>query len=138
MGTYCRIVLKASVPDAQVEEINAALYQQGFPIEIHNGVPYGAFHTEAMIQEDVRYMNEDPEGLKQAIGWKRPITVEYLEQNWMFTRRRQFCMKFGGGDEDDSMIRVVSSWARQNRELIDEAQSVYWQEEQLNKRGIVV
>ena len=129
MGTYAYIVLKGSVPDEKIKAINRLLADRGgLPIDVHNGVEYGSFCTDESVTEDVRFMNEDPEGLSQAPHWPRPISVEQLENNWPFTKRRQFCCTVGTQDEI-RWIAIAVAWVEENEDLIDKEESSRWRRE---------
>ncbi len=72
MGTYTKIVLNNK---NHSNIVNTILKQEyGLTYEVFNGVEYGCFYTQEMENEDIRYMNEDEEGLKQVPYFKRPIT----------------------------------------------------------------
>jgi len=135
MGTYCKIALKDSVQESQIELINQELETKGYLVDVHNGISYGAFFTQKMIQKDLRYMNEDPEGLKQVPHWTRPITAECLQENCFWIRHRQFCTKFGSQD-DERKILLVANWAACNKELIGDERSDNWTEQALKERGL--
>ena len=80
MGTYCKLSL-IDKSDTFIKNVNKELHDKGIDrIIYYNDIPYGAFTTHEMLEEDARYMNEDPEGLKQSPDSKRPITVKWLSQ----------------------------------------------------------
>ncbi|EFK33170.1 MULTISPECIES: hypothetical protein [Chryseobacterium group] len=74
MGTYSIIYLK----EAQLaEEVNNFL-KENFDLnyENFNGVDYGVFFTQAMFNEELRFLNEDEEGKKILAHYDRPLTTE--------------------------------------------------------------
>ncbi len=71
MGTYTKIALKNKKHAKMVNTILKKEY--GLTYQTFNGVEYGCFVTQEMENEDIRYMNEDEEGLKQMPHFKRPI-----------------------------------------------------------------
>ncbi len=71
MGTYTKIALKNKKHAKMVNTILKKEY--GLTYKTFNGVEYGCFVTQEMENEDIRYMNEDEEGLKQIPHFKRPI-----------------------------------------------------------------
>ncbi len=83
MGTYTKIILKDKKHAKKVNKILKEEY--GLIYETFNGVEYGYFVTQEMENEDIRYMNEDEEGLKQMPHFKRPInkkTYRSLTKYW--------------------------------------------------------
>jgi len=74
MGTYSIIYLKK--PE-KVEEVNELLRQQyNLKYQNCNGVDFGIFTSQEMFDEDLRYMNEDEEGIANLPHFKRPISKE--------------------------------------------------------------
>ncbi len=71
MGTYTKITLKNKKHAKMVNTILKKEY--GLTYQTFNGVEYGCFVTQEMENEDIRYMNEDKEGLKQMAHLRRPI-----------------------------------------------------------------
>lgn len=126
MGTYCKIVLKDK-SEENIKKVNEELTKRNFPTEYYNGIPYGAFNTREQINEDVRFMNEDEEGLKQMTHWKRPITFETLDQ-FFWNKIGHFHIKLSGGHiENVKMARIVSLWAFVNQSKIDLEESDNWE-----------
>lgn len=83
MGTYTKIALKDKKHAKMVNTILKKEY--GLTYKTFNGVEYGYFVTQEMENEDIRYMNEDEEGLKQVPHFKRPInkrTYRSLTKYW--------------------------------------------------------
>ena len=106
MGTYCYLHLKDK-SESNIKKVNNLLDKYGiWPKEVHNDVDYGAFTTREQLKEDARYMNEDPEGLKQAPGMQRPISFRELES--LFWNGIGTCViKLSGGTENDVLKRLL-------------------------------
>ena len=130
MGTYARIVLKKTVTGKKLKEINRELSRRGIPIAVHEGVEYGAFITNETMAEDVRFMNEDPEGLKQMPGTPRPVTINQVIDQY-FYKPRLFCRKLRYEDEMQE-VAIVVAWAEEHPELIDQNESSYCQREEID------
>jgi len=74
MGTYSILYLKK--PE-KTEEVNELLKKQyNLTYETYSGVEYGLFFSQEMFDEDLRYMNEDEEGIANLPHFKRPISKE--------------------------------------------------------------
>lgn len=103
-----------------VERVNQELNKLGVKVKKYNGVPYGAFVTMRQIEEDARYMNEEPEGLKQAPDWPRPIKPEALQQVF-WNKIGLFCLKLSGGrtDQELTIALVVALYMRKHRNLFN-------------------
>ena len=80
MGAYTRIVLKRA---GFAEKVNNRLKELGLVYPMHNGVEWGLFRTEKMEEEDIRFVNEDPEGLKQNPTHPRPVGRDYFKNMGM-------------------------------------------------------
>jgi len=119
MGTYIYAVLK-DTSEENIAKQNAILHKLGLKIKKYNGVPYGAFVSRAQLAEDARFMNEDPEGLKQAPHWKRPVQVKDLE-GLFWNRIGQYCTKLSGGSSDKELSEalIVALYIRHNRRLFN-------------------
>lgn len=118
MGTYLYAQLK-DTSDENVKRVNEMLRKRGFPNEVFNGVVCGAFVTREQLEEDARYMNEDPEGLKQATHWERPVTVKQLE-GLFWNKIGQACYKLSGGnDKTLAMALIVAKFLASHRNLFD-------------------
>jgi len=119
MGTYCYLHLKDK-SEPNIKRVNRLLDRYGiWPVEVHNDVDYGAFTTREQLKEDARYMNEDPEGLKQAPGMQRPISFRELES--LFWNGIGTCViKLSGGTEDDVLKKLVNvTYYCSDNKLID-------------------
>lgn len=77
MGTYTRIYLKKR---SQAKKVNELIKGHGAEYETFNNVDYGPFYSKEMETEDIRFMNEDEEGLKQRPEIKRPITLKDFQK----------------------------------------------------------
>jgi len=73
MGTYTKLILRKK---NQSKKVNELLKKLGAEYETFEGVEYGMFFTQEMVNEDIRFMNEDPEGLDQNLNYERPISEE--------------------------------------------------------------
>lgn len=123
MGTYCYLHLKDK-SEANIKRVNNLLDRYGiWPKEVHNNVDYGAFVTKEQLKEDARFMNEDPEGLKQAPGMSRPISLKDIES--VFWNGRGTCViKLSGGTEDDVLKKLLNVvYFCSDRKLIDTEKS---------------
>lgn len=107
MGTYCYLHLKNKA-ESNIKRVNNLLDRYGiWPKDVHNGVDYGAFVTKEQLKEDVRFMNEDPVGLKQAPGMTRPISFRELES--LFWNGLGTCVvKLSGGTDNDGLKRLLN------------------------------
>jgi hypothetical protein len=130
MGTYARIVLKETVTEKELKKINRELSRRGIPIAVHEDVEYGAFITNETMVKDVRFMNEDPEGLKQMPGIPRPVTIDQVICRY-FYKPRLFCRKIRYEDKIRE-VAIVVAWAEEHPELIDQDESSYWQREEID------
>jgi len=97
MGAYLRVLLKDK-SEKNINTANNLLKKLGVEMENHNGVLYGLFTSQAMMEEDARFMNEDAEGLKQMPHWQRPVTVEMLSNS--FYEIGAFIIKISGGTNE--------------------------------------
>jgi hypothetical protein len=122
MGTYMKCYLKDRT-DENIKPINDALEKLGVQTEMFNGIKFGAFTTIEELKEDARFMNEEPEGLKQMPDWKRPITTTTLSQ--LFWKHiGGFVTKISANSEEEMKDAViVSNWAKKNIKLIDTKKS---------------
>lgn len=110
MGTYTTIVLKNKT-DAHIKQVNGELEKLGYKSEVYNHVNYGAFISNEQLKEDVRFMNEDEEGLKQCPHMKRPLSVNTVNQfSWM-TLGHYVTKLSSSGIEDLKQTLIVSKWA---------------------------
>lgn len=123
MGTYMYCQLKGT-SDHHIEQCNNELEKLGFKTEIYEGIKYGAFTTHKRLEEDARFMNEDPEGLKQCPHFERPITPELLQQ-FFWNKIGRFCTKLSGGrsNEELNQALIVAKWAAKNKLLVDQIES---------------
>ena len=81
MGTYSIIYLRNPEMAKEVNELLKEKYNLEY--EKYNGVDYGIFFTQEMFDEDLRFLNEDEEGIKillimNARFPKKPIIYCYL------------------------------------------------------------
>ena len=120
MGTYLTVVLKDKTEE-HIKQVNQILEMRGFETEIHEGVKYGAFTTQEQLEEDVRFMNEEPEGLKQAPGMERPITAKDLGQ--IFWMKIGHCVFKLSGGEPPAEALIVANWAKDHKPLINTKES---------------
>ncbi|PQA97027.1 hypothetical protein B0A69_02975 [Chryseobacterium shigense] len=74
MGTYSIIYLKK--PEKAIEVNNLLKEQYNLKYETYNGIDYGLFFSQEMFNEDLRFMNEDEEGITNLPHFKRPISKE--------------------------------------------------------------
>lgn len=74
MGTYSIIYLRNPEMAKEVNELLKEKYNLEY--EKYNGVDYGIFFTQEMFDEDLRFLNEDEEGIKNLTHYERPISKE--------------------------------------------------------------
>lgn len=119
MGTYIYSQLK-DTSEENILKQNKILHKLGVKIKKYNKVPYGAFVSRTQLQEDARYMNEDPEGLKQASHWPRPVQVKDLE-GLFWNKIGLYCTKLSGGSSDKELTSalIVALYMRKNRHLFN-------------------
>ena len=111
MGTYIYARLKDKSEES-IKKANKSIRRKGYPTETYNGVVYGFFVSKERLEEDARFMNEDPEGLQQAAHWPRPITIEQLQQLF-WNEVGCGVIKISGCNEDDQkVVNTVRSWLR--------------------------
>lgn len=77
MGTYALIKLKNADKSKEVNQLLKDKYNLQYPN--FNGVEYGVFYTKEMFEEDLRFVNNDSEGLEQFSHFERPISSEVFE-----------------------------------------------------------
>ena len=111
MGTYIYARLKDKSESA-IDAANKSILRKGYPTETHNNVLYGFFTSRAQLEEDARFMNEDPEGLKQAPHWKRPITVDDLSSLFWNEIGCGVIKISGCDDQRQRIVDIVRSWLR--------------------------
>jgi hypothetical protein len=63
-----------------------------------------------MLEEDARFMNEDAEGLNQATHWKRPITIDKLQELFWNEIGCGVIKISGCNDEQQKLVDIVRSW----------------------------
>lgn len=79
MGTYFELQLK-DTSEKNIKGINNSLIKLGYKNSRTDDPIYqGAFNTRELLKAEAKFMNEDPEGLKQVTHIERPITPEYLQ-----------------------------------------------------------
>jgi hypothetical protein len=124
MGTYMNVKLKGT-SENHIKHCNEEIRALGFKSEVYEGIPYGPFVTREQLIEDARFMNEDPEGLKQCPHFKRPITWNFLEENFIWFRLGFFQCKLSGGTEEEELKQclIVAKWISKNKNLIDLSKS---------------
>lgn len=127
MGTYMTVVLKKDYHnDLFIQTLNDELTSQ---YGSNTGVK---FNTWTYLQEEADYLNIHSEGIKQVPHIPRPITKEYLEQNFFWYRYANFSFKLSGGASNSDEARdavAVCKWIRQtNRKYIDVNKSENYQE----------
>lgn len=133
MGTYTNLALKDR-SEKNILRVNAQLDKLGiWEQEVHNSVPYGAFTSRQQLREDARFMNEDPEGLKQCSHQPRPITANWLE-SFFWNKTGFLVVKLSGGTETDILLRLysVTAYCLENN-LIDEKESEYFRLEDIRE-----
>ncbi len=109
MGTYTILRLK-NKSEKNIKKVNDLLKNYGAKYETFEGVEFGYFRTLAMTLEDCRYMNEDPEGLKQATQQARPIKPEYIE-DFFWNERGTYSVKISSlNDDERNEINIISKW----------------------------
>ena len=74
MGTYSIIYLRNPEMAKEVNELLKEKYYLEY--ENYNGIDYGIFFTQEMFDEDLRFLNEDEEGIKNLTYYERPISKE--------------------------------------------------------------
>jgi hypothetical protein len=93
---------------------------------------YGAntgtkFRTWAYLQEEADFLNNHSEGIKQVTHIQRPITKEYLEQNFFWYNYATFSFKLSGGgsnsDESRDAVAICKWIIQTNRKYIDTIRS---------------
>ena len=114
MGTYIKIRLKNKT-EKNIEKANSLLEKLGFEFEKYEGVRYGLFVTQKMLEEDSRFMNEDEEGKKQCTHFSRPITPEFLERNFFWNEKGCAMVKY----PDEKIVKLKSFVYGIGKELVD-------------------
>ena len=114
MGTYTRVRL-LDVSDAELA--NMFCSSLGHTREIHNEVLYGLFYSTDMLDEDVRFVNNDPDGLKQMPDIPRPMSKEtFLLQkfgNGCFGGLGQWCVKISNPtDTEKKEIEIIKRFIK--------------------------
>ncbi|MCY1662568.1 hypothetical protein [Chryseobacterium sp. SL1] len=107
MGTYMTVVLKTAYKnDTFIWDLNKILTEK-----------FGAdknpkFNPWYALKSDADYMNNDPEGKKQAPGWERPITARQLSKNCFWLANGEFSFKLSGGAtlEEAKEAVAVCKW----------------------------
>jgi hypothetical protein len=125
MGTYMYCQLK-NTSESHIKDCNEQLRKLGFESKVFNGILYGAFVTREQLDEDSRFMNKDPEGLKQCPHFKRPITHVFL-QEFFWNRIGLCCIKLSSSEESElRQALIVAKWANKNNELINHKESNHY------------
>ena len=138
MGTYFELQLKQPT-ERNIKIANKLLESKGYIGQTANGVYYGAFVTREQLKEDARFMNEDPEGLKQCPHIERPITAKFLEGfvKWNTPGFCQYKLSYMGEDEERittiNNIRILSDFAEGYPELIDTKKSDNYDKETVSE-----
>lgn len=123
MGTYMHVVLK-NTGEENIKQVNSEIIVKGYEPEIYCGVTYGPFVTMEQLIEDARYMNEDPEGLKQCPHFERPIQPMYLSRNFPWLRLGGCQIKLSGGSDDlAKTAMIIAEWIRENHDRINMRES---------------
>lgn len=107
--------------ETHIKHCNEEIRALGYKSETYNGVTYGPFVTREQLEEDAYFMNTDPEGLKQCTHFKRPITWDFLEKNFIWFRLGFFQCKLSGGSTEEEIKEclIVAKWISKNKNLID-------------------
>lgn len=126
MGTYTKIILK-NQDEKEILRINREILSLGYRDELRRGPFYAMKHCRA----DAKFMNTDPEGLKQMEHLQRPITPKKILGLGMFwIAIGLFCVKISClNEEEKHNLRIVMQWAWRNEEKIDRVNSNYWSKE---------
>ena len=115
METYAKLVIK-NQKEWNIDRINGELQELGYPVEILNKVLFGAFITRKRLEEDAYNMKEDPEGLRQIVYMKYPITSELLE-SFFWNRMGTFIAKiscFSDTEKDHGEIVFNYAFSHKN------------------------
>jgi hypothetical protein len=123
MGTYMYCQLK-NTEESHIKECNKEVEKLGFKPINYEGISYGPFLTTEALEQDARFLNEDPEGLKQVTHFKRPISIEFL-QTFFWNKIGLYCIKLSGGSPKENLLQalIVAKWAAKNKHLIDQEKS---------------
>lgn len=124
MGTHMTVKLR-NTSEKNIKSCNKQIRKMGFKSEVFEGIPYGPFVTNEQLEEDARFMSEDPEGLRQCPGTKRPITPETIEGMAFWLKRGQFYLKLSGGTANEELEQAlfVAKWAELNPDKINTEES---------------
>lgn len=125
MGTHMTVLLK-NTSEKNIKSCNKQVREMGFKSEIFEGIPYGPFVTQEQLEEDARFMNEDPEGLLQNPHQPRPITPEYLTQYFWLKKGQFYCKLSGANNEELEQALIVAQWAELNPSEINKKDSDYY------------
>lgn len=100
------VLLPEYKKDRIIHKINDILYKH------FGSTTEEPFYTTSAQRREIRYLNEDPEGLKQVSDWPRPITASILEKQAFWYRVGEFSLKLSGGSTSlDAMDAIaVCKW----------------------------
>ncbi|MBS4064057.1 MAG: hypothetical protein KGZ74_05830 [Chitinophagaceae bacterium] len=126
MGRYMNIILK---PIYRNESFLKSLNDH---LSLHYGSNTGIkFNTWESLQEEVDYFNKHPFGVTQVPHIKRPMTKEFIEQQFFWNRYVTYSFKLSGGDSSADEARdavAVCKWIINSRKkYIDTKYSVNYQ-----------
>jgi len=135
MGTYIYLKPK-NTSEENLKRLNKEIEALGYASETHNGIVYGAFKTFESLSEDARFMNEEEEGLRQVPHIERPITPEYLSENFFWNKVGFYVEKISCYNDDRlESISAALAWANMNPDQVDESESSHWKLQELDEDG---
>lgn len=121
MGRYIKVVLKRAYKnDLFILVLNEILIVQ------FGANDWQKFNPWYLLDEEAKFMNTTPEGIRQVPDWKRPITAEQLSENFFWFANGEFTMKISGEPTIEDAVDVISvaKWiAFTKRKYIDRKQS---------------
>ena len=107
MGRYMTVVLKKEYKnDTFIKDLNKVLTEK------YGADEYPKFNPWYALKSEADYMNNDPEGKKQAPGWQRPITATQLSKNCFWLANGEFSLKLSGNPtlEEAKEAVAICKW----------------------------
>lgn len=111
MGTYVTLVLKNKRKATKINKKLVEKFGDNYD-GTFEGVNFGAFYSEEMLKEDIRFVNEDDEGLKQNTNVERPITRDFFLNRGFYVG--QYSVKISCPSADEMVrIRAIQKWLKE-------------------------
>lgn len=103
MGRYLSVRLKQDfINDLSIKKINEQL------VNSYGATERVKFNPSYFIDEEADFLNNDPEGKKQAPHLKRPLTREFLSHNFFWFRSGELHIKISGGTDLEAARDAVA------------------------------